>query len=340
MNKKFLLLIVFLTAFFSGTLVYFFVLGKSVEVTTPKIAQVIDGVYATGTVEPTIMVPIAPRVTAHLSELAASEGQNVKKGDILARLEDSEQQAVIADLTAKLSFVEKDLNRKQQLLKSQSISRDILDAAKSEYDSLVAQIEKAKIQAAYLTLVAPADGLIIKKDGEIGELITAGHPIFYISCCAPLRITAEVDEEDIPQIALGQDVLIQSDAFPDKVYHGKIIGITPKGDAVTRSYRVRIGFDTHDHPFMIGMTVETNIIIQKIDNAMVVPLNTVGKNNTVQIVKNNILRIQQIETGIQNADSVQIISGLTSADNIVIPYSEDLESGQKLRTKTYQEGAR
>lgn len=340
MNKKLPLFIVFLMAFVAGILAYFFVLGKSVEVTTPKIAQVIDGVYATGTVEPTIMVPITPRVTAHLSELAASEGQNVKKGDILARLEDNEQQAVIADLTAKLSFAEKDLNRKQQLLKSQSISRDILDAAKSEYDSLVAQIEKAKIQAAYLTLVAPADGLIIRKDGEIGELITSTHPVFYMSCCAPLRITAEVDEEDIPKIALGQDVLIQSDAFPDKVYNGKIIGITPKGDAVTRSYRVRIGFDTNDHPFMIGMTVETNIIIQKIDNAMVVPLNTIGKNNKVQIVENNILKIQPVETGIQNADSIQIISGLTATDKLVIPYNEDLESGQKLRTKTYQEGAR
>jgi multidrug efflux system membrane fusion protein len=340
MNKKFALFTVFLTAIFAGTFAYFFVLGKSVEVTTPEIAQVIDGVYATGTVEPTIMVPIAPRVTAHLSELAASEGQNVKKGDILARLEDNEQQAVIADLTAKLSFAEKDLNRKQQLLKSQSISRDILDAAKSEYDSLVAQIEKAKIQAAYLTLVAPADGLIIRKDGEIGELITSTHPVFYMSCCAPLRITAEVDEEDIPKIALGQEVLIQSDAFPDKIYHGKIIGITPKGDAVTRSYRVRIGFDSNDHPFMIGMTVETNIIIQKIDNAMVVPLNTIGKNNKVQIVENNILKIKPVETGIQNADSIQIISGLTATDKLVIPYNEDLESGQKLRTKTYQEGAR
>lgn len=340
MNKKLPLFIVFLMAFVAGILVYFFVLGKSVEVTTPKIAQAIDGVYATGTVEPTIMVPIAPRVTAHLSELAASEGQNVKKGDILARLEDNEQQAVIADLTAKLSFAEKNLNRKQQLLKSQSISRDILDAAKSDYDSLVAQIEKAKIQAAYLTLIAPADGLIIKKDGEIGELITAGQPLFYMSCCAPLRITAEVDEEDIPKITLGQDVLIQSDAFPDKVYNGKMIGITPKGDAVTRSYRVRIGFDTNDHPFMIGMTVETNIIIQKIDNAMVVPLNAIGKNNKIQIVENNILKIQNIETGIQNIESIQIKSGLNSADTIVIPYNEDLESGQKLRTKTYQEGAR
>ena len=340
MNKKPLLLVLILTAIGGVFLTHLLVLTKNVTITTPRFGQVIEGVYATGTVEPTIMVPIAPRITAHLIQLAAYEGQTVKKGDILARLEDSEQQAVITDLTAKLSFTQKDLDRKRQLLKTQSISLDGLDSAQSEFDSLTAQIEKAKIQASYLTLVAPADGLIIRKDGEIGELIITGQPIFYMSCCAPLRITAEVDEEDIPKVVQGQNVLIQSDAFPDKVYQGKVISITQKGDAVARSYRVRINFEQNDHPFMIGMTVETNIIIQKIDNALLIPINAMDKNNKVQVTKGNIIQSIKVETGIQNIDSVQILSGLTSTDNIVIPYDEKLKDGQKVRPDIYQEGAK
>jgi RND family efflux transporter MFP subunit len=340
MNKKILFIIIIILFMVAALLVNIFIIPKKEAVISPHLGQAVEAVYATGNVEPTIMVPISPRVTAHLIELMAVEGQTVKKGDILARLEDNEQKAAIADLTAKLIFAEKDLNRKLELLKTKSISKDFLDSAQSEFDSLTAQIEKAKAQASYLTLIAPADGLIIKKDGEIGELITSGQPILYMSCCAPLRISSEVDEEDIPKIKLDQPVLIQSDAFPDKIYNGKIIGITPMGDSVARSYRVRIGFDTNDHPFMIGMTVETNIIIQKIDNATLIPQKALGKNNMVQRVQGNVVQLTKVETGIQNTDTIQITSGLTPSDTAVIPYNEDLEDGQKIRTEIYQEGAK
>ncbi len=333
MNKKIIITVIFLVCLGLGFAVPFFVLTKDVAVATPHQGQAIEAVYATGTVEPTIMVPIAPRTAAHLMELRAIEGQTVKSGDVLARLEDSEQQAAIADLNARLLFAQSDFTRKQQLLKTRSVSRDILEQAKAELDSLAAQIEKAKAQASYLTLIAPADGLIIKKDGEVGELIAAAQPVFYMSCCAPMRITAEVDEEDIPQVAVGQDVLIQSDAFPDKIYHGKISAITPKGDSVARSYRVRIGFDDKDNPFMIGMTVETNIIIQKIDNALLIPATALADKNKVQLIRGGALQTVTVTTGIQNVDDVQITGGLTASDNVVVPFNKNLPDGQKVRVK-------
>lgn len=340
MNKKVAISVIFIACMGLGFAIPFFVLTKDVVVATPHQGQAVEAIYATGTVEPTIMVPIAPRTAAHLMELSATEGQTVKRGDVLARLEDSEQQAAIADLNARLVFAKSDLTRKTQLLKTQSVSRDILEQAKSEVDSLIAQIEKAKAQASYLTLIAPADGLIIKKDGEVGELIAAAQPIFYMSCCAPMRITAEVDEEDIPQVVVGQEVLIQSDAFPDKVYHGKISAITPKGDAVARSYRVRMSFDDAQNPFMIGMTVETNIIIQKIDNALLIPATSIANKNKVQVVRGGALQSVTVTTGIQNVDDVQVTAGLTSSDSIVVPYDKNLKDGQKVRVKPYIESVK
>ncbi len=331
MNKKIIFILIFFASLGLGLALSYLMLGKQVPVVSPHQGAAVEAVYATGTVEPTIMVPIAPRSAAHLMDISATEGQMVKHGDILARLEDSEQQAAIADLNARLVFAQSDFARKEQLLKTRSVSRDIVEQAKSEVDSLTAQIAKAQAQASYLTLIAPADGLIIKKDGEVGELIAAAQPVFYLSCCAPLRITAEVDEEDIPQVAVGQDVLIQSDAFPDKIYHGKISAITPKGDAVARSYRVRISFDDAAHPFMIGMTVETNIIIQKIDNALLVPAMALADKNKVQVVRNHMLQTIEVKTGIQNVDNVQIISGLTLADRVVVPFDKTIRNGQKIR---------
>jgi RND family efflux transporter MFP subunit len=340
MNKKIAIFVIFLVCVGLGFAVPFFVLTKDVAVATPHQGQAIEAVYATGTVEPTIMVPIAPRTAAHLIELRAIEGQTVQRGDVLAKLEDTEQQAAIADLNARLVFSKSDLSRKEQLFKTRSISRDILEQAKADADSLIAQIEKAKAQASYLTLIAPADGLIIKKDGEIGELIAAAQPVFYMSCCAPMRVTAEVDEEDIPQVSVGQEVLIQSDAFPDKVYHGKISAITPKGDSVARSYRVRITFDDANNPLMIGMTVETNIIIQKIDNALLIPATALANKNKVQLVRDGALQTVTVTTGIQNVDNVQITNGLASSDTIVVPFDKNLKDGQKVRVKPYIESVK
>lgn len=337
MNKK-TLIFLFISGCLGLTLVIsLWVFPPPVRVLSPHEGQAIEAVYATGTVEPTIMVPIAPRTAAHLIELSAIEGQVVKRGDVLARLEDSEQQAAISDLTARLVFAGSDFARKEQLLKTRSVSRDVLEQAKSEVDSLSAQLEKAKAQASYFRLISPADGMIIKRDGEIGELISSGQPVFYMSCCAPLRITAEVDEEDIPQAAIGQEVLIQSDAFPDKVYHGKIAGITPKGDPVARSYRVRISFDDPNHPFMIGMTVETNIIIQKIEKALLIPAISIAKKNKVQVVRDGVLKDLTIVPGIQNGEDIQIISGLVKTDQIVVPFDQNLKDGQKVRITPYTE---
>lgn len=340
MNKKIAIFLIFLASIGLGFAVSFFVLAKDVAVATPHQGQAIEAVYATGTVEPTIMVPIAPRNSAHLIELRAIEGQTVQRGEVLARLEDTEQQAAIADLNARLVFSKSDLSRKEQLFKTRSISRDILEQAKSDVDSLTAQIEKAKAQASYLTLIAPADGLIIRRDGEVGELIGAAQPVFYMSCCAPMRVTAEVDEEDIPQVSVGQEVLIQSDAFPDKVYHGKISAITPKGDSVARSYRVRITFDDANNPLMIGMTVETNIIIQKVDNALLIPATALANKNKVQLVRDGVLQTVTVTTGIQNVDNVQITNGLASSDNVVVPFDKNLKDGQKVRVKPYEESVK
>lgn len=339
MIKKISMILLFLATFVGAAALVPLFLVKKVEIITPRTGKVVDAIYATGTVEPSIMVPIAPRSAAHLTEIAASEGQEVKKGDILARLEDTEIQASIAELEAKLAFSSSDYKRKQQLFKSGSTSRDILEQAKADFDSLTAQLDKAKAQAGYLTLIAPADGLIIRRDGEVGELISAGQAVFYMSCCAPLRITAEVDEEDIPNVTKGQDVLIQSDAFPDKVYHGQVSTITPKGDSVARSYRVRISFDENAAPLMIGMTAETNIILKQMDNALLIPLAALGKNNRVQVVQGRTIKHVKVETGIKDINAIQILSGLTKDDSVVVPFRPDYEDGQRVRSVPFTESA-
>ena len=113
-------------------------------------------------------------------------------------------------------------------------------ATRADLDAAAASGRRAETQRDFMALTPPADGLIIRRDGEIGQFIPAGQAVFYLSCCAPLRVTAEVDEEDISRVHIGQKVVLRADALPGEILDGHVSEITPKGDPVARSYRVRV----------------------------------------------------------------------------------------------------
>lgn len=335
MKKKLWLMILFIAG--TGGALWVgpdYLLPPQVTIATPHTGKAVEAVYATGTVEPTIMVPIAPRTTSYLTSITAEESQSVKKGDILAQLEDKEQQAALAELDAKIAFAESDVKRKEVLLAARSTSRDILETAQTTLTALIAQREAARAKAGYLQLVAPADGTIIRRDGEIGELISAGQAVFYFTCCAPLRITAEVDEEKISAVKSGQKVSIQADAFPDKIFSGHVDSVTPKGDPIARSYRVRIAIDDADVPFMIGMTTENNIVLRESDNALLIPSDVIGEKKQVQVVGNdNTIKLVDVKIGSGSIKETEITSGLTISDKVVSPFNPKLTSGDKVRVR-------
>lgn len=128
---------------------------KSVNVASPYRATAIDAVYATGTVEPTVMIPIAPKITSRMIALELDEGQNAKKGDVLARFEDADLAAVIGQLEAQQDLAQKELSRKQKLYAKKFISSDAYDQAKANFEVIAASIEEAKAKKDYTTLTAP-----------------------------------------------------------------------------------------------------------------------------------------------------------------------------------------
>lgn len=300
----------------------------SIEVVYPVHGTAVYAVYATGTVEATVMMPIAPRTTARLITLESDEGNNVKKGQLLAQLEDNDLQKSIEQLQAREVYARSIYARDRQLAEKNYVSKNELERAKSEWQAAKASVQRAEAEAGYLKLVSPADGKIISRDGEIGQLIPINQPVFWISCCAPLRISTEVDEEDIAKVQPGQKVLIRADAFPDGIFYGKVHSITPKGNPIARSYRVRVEF-TGEVPLQIGMTAETNIIINERQNALLLPVTAV-ENDKVWIVEDNRLRQQAVTLGIKGLKQVEITSGLTDKDLVVLKPTNKLKKGNKV----------
>lgn len=301
-----------------------------VPVVHPARGPAVEAVYATGTVEASVMMPIAPRNAGRLVELNADEGDLVKKGTVLARLEDEDLRKQVEELQARVNLAQKEYGRRKILVSSGAISKEALDQAQAELDAAQAALGRAQANLAYMQLSAPADGAILRRDGEIGEFIPANQPVFWFSCCAGLRVAAEVDEEDIAGVKPGQKVVIRADAYPGEVFDGKVASITPKGDPVARSYRVRVSLPA-DTKLMIGMTAETNIVQREEKDALLIPASALRGEN-VYAVEYGVAKERKVKTGARSSAAVEIVYGLNEGDEIILN-PENIQDGDKIKAK-------
>jgi RND family efflux transporter MFP subunit len=152
-----------------------------------------------------------------------------------------------------------------------------------------------------------------------------------LSCCAPLRVTAEVDEEDIARVRVGQKVVLRADALPGEIFDGAVSEVTPKGDPVARSYRVRMKL-ADPSKFKVGMTVDANLIVAERANALLVPATAV-QNNAVWVVDNGHLRRQAVKVGVSGSGRTEIVEGLAADAHIVDSPSADLREGRAVRLR-------
>jgi hypothetical protein len=120
--------------------------------------------------------------------------------------------------------------------------------------------QKARIDA--LVLRAPLDGMVLRRDGEVGEIVGPTDVLFWVGPPAPMQVVAEINEEEITRIAVGQKAFLRSEAFTNKALRATVSQITPKGDPTRKSFRVYLLLP-RDTPLRIGMTVEVNIIYRE-----------------------------------------------------------------------------
>jgi RND family efflux transporter MFP subunit len=302
-----------------------------VEARAPTHGSAVRVVYATGTVEPTVMLPIAPRVAGRILELRVDEGAMVKKDQVLARLEDADLERSVEEMEARARFAEESHRRAETLLERGLGPMVDRDRARSEWQAAEAALARARALREFMWLKAPADGQVLRRDGEVGQLIPVNQPVFHMACCAGLRISAQVDEEDIALVRPGQAVVIRADAFPDRVLAGEVAEITPMGDPVTRTYRVRIGL-VGETPLRIGMTTDSNIVVAEHHDAMLLPATAIGDGH-VWLIRDGRLVRQAIETGIVGGLKVEVLSGLDDTDLVVTMPRASFTEGVRVRAQ-------
>src|SRR5580693_47986 len=293
------------------------------------LGPVSEAVYGTGTVEPERWAKVVPLQRRRLVELCRCEGQAVKAGQVLGRQDDAEEVSALHELEINSDQLERDVNRAEK-------DRDKSDAQKTDYEQRSTRLEESKsrisaqkVRLDALVLRAPLDGMVLRRDGEVGEIVGPTDVLFWVGPPAPMQVVAEVNEEEINRIAIGQKAFLRSEAFAAQALRATVSRITPKGDPTRKTFRVYLLLPD-DTRLRIGMSVEANIVVREKPQAVVVPAEAIA-GNAVQVVNNGRIQRIPVTIGVRGSRNVEIIGDVSRGVAVLSPARTDLADGTKVR---------
>jgi RND family efflux transporter MFP subunit len=303
--------------------------GPQVAAVAAVRGTAVEIVYATGGVEPVRWAKVASVIRDRIIEICDCEGKTVAKGDVLVRLDSRQVEAGLKELKAREDFLKREMSRVSELITRGSATAQAHERAAMDLQTVQGLISVQTEKIADYTIVAPMNGVVLRRDGEIGEIAEAGQILFRIGVPKPLQVVAEVNEEDIPRVALGQTVLFRTDAFPDRRLEGKVSEITPMGDVAAKTFRIKIALPD-DTPLQPGMSVEANIVTREKPNALLIPADAL-KGNVVFVIDGTRVHKHDVTAGIRGARTAEILSGLSEGERVASPAATDLTDGARVR---------
>ncbi len=343
--------------------------GKAftVKVETVKKQKVVRIVRADGEVRARNQVEVGSDVMGRIVRILVSEGDVVERGDTLCLIDPSIYEAKVNQLEARLmsdkarlSKVEKDYIRAKKLWRKGLISESAFEEIKVNYNTTLAQmradsfaLEEAREDLSKTVITSPVSGEVMrvyKEEGEmtvVGTINTPGSVIMVVADLSEMQVAARVDESEIVSVKPGQRVRVKVDAHPDHEFTGKVLRIAgiPQSQLGQEgvSYPVVVGIESPDKSLLPGMSASCEIEVAVRDSALAVPLPAVGKKkvegemrDVVFRVKGGIAELTPVELGITGEKVVEVVSGLSEGDTVIVgPFKvlRSLEGGEEVKTE-------
>lgn len=378
---------------------------KEVEISKIEPITIVETVAATGKIQPETEIKISFEVSGEIIELPIIEGQQVKKGDLLAKINPDLYQsglqrsqaalqnirAVHNQTQATLKEAELNYNRSQTLFDKGVISKAEWDKAVAAYESAkasnesayfniqsaMATVNEARDNLARTTIYAPIDGTISKLGVELGERVVgsqqmAGTEILRVANLNSMEVEVDVNENDIVKVNIGDSATVEVDAYLRREFKGLVTSIANSAEtAITAdqvtNFKVKVRILTESYkdllqdrpenysPFRPGMTATVDIITNKKENVLGVPISAVviktdttstKQNTTTSDIKaserfeslfvkdGDEAKLRIVETGIQDNRFIEIVKGLEEGEEVIIgPYNtvtKSLKAGDKI----------
>jgi len=336
-KTRFILLAVAIAAALFLRLVVF---GQSrVEVVHVEKRDLVAQVYGNGTVEAKVVVNIASKITGRIVEVGADQGDVVRRGQILAKLDLSELQAQNRQAEASLALATKNAARFKALAAKELVSAQEAEQYQTAYLLAKEAVVASRSRLDDATIAAPEDGVIIRRDLELGATVTAGLPIFLLANPETVWVKANVDESQLKGVVPGQPATITLRSAPGEKFPGQVARLAWESDRVTEELEVDVAFTPALQSFRLGEQAEVLIAAGTRQGAPSIPkgaLATKGKQRGVWVMEGGRLRFQGVSTGLEDQQFIEITGGLAGNEAIVLAAPEKMHkfnNGQKVRVR-------
>lgn len=350
---------------------------KKVKETTVSLLypyQIITVFNASGYVTAGKKSSVSSKITGKIKTLNVEEGTRVRKNQILATLEDDEPKAIKKQIEAQIEVTKKNILVAQEDLKEAErqyirnknlynkgliskntfeLSETNLNKAKALLDSLSSQLklnesqlEQALVNLENTIIRAPFDGIILTKNADIGDIVTpigsavtAKASVVDMADMNTLYVETDVSESYIEKVKINQPVIIRLDAFPEKIYNGKVYSIIPTANRTKASITVKVNFTERDNKILPDMSAKVSFLSRELkkeekDALLVINKNAIvreGDKTKVYVIKDEKVYLKEISIGKEIDDNVEILGGLQYGDKIVLNPPKGLKDGSKIK---------
>lgn len=326
----------------------------------------------TGEVRPVVEVDVYPKVPGRIIQtIFVERGDYVRKGDTIAIIEQDTIKAQLAEaraaldsaranlkvIEANLKVIEKDRVRMESLYKEKAIARQKLDHIESQYTATceARELAKAEIRRAEAVfrqlkilyrdhkVYAPVSGYVSARYVDPGAMAAAGRPLLRISREDELKIVTSVTEKDFSHIRKGMKAEIKVDAYPERIFYGKISLINPTIDPITRTGEIEIRIPNNGLILRSGMFARVRLYLGE-RRALVIPRDSLNRlpgtgSYYVYVVEKGRAVLKNIKTGITQGNYVEITDGLNRGDRVVVTGQNRLKDGVPVMVVDSQRGS-
>ena len=305
-----------------------------VEVSPVVTQMVADKFEGVGTIEALEAVTVVAEIEASVKALPFREGGFIRRGELIAQLDDAQLSAELARAEALRAQSKSTFDRVKSIVDQGAGAPQDLDDASASLKVAEANLDLAKARIAKSRITAPFDGIIGARRLSVGTFVRSGQAITDLANIDEIRVTFSAPERFLSKLSQGASVAVSTPAFPGQAFMGKIIVIEPMIDAASRSARVVARVQNLGRKYRPGMSANVSAVLSQRPNALTIPNEAVfgsGNQSFVFVVKpdSTVARVP-LTLGTRMSDVVEVLGGLEPGMTVVRAGHQKLFEGGKV----------
>lgn len=309
-----------------------------VEVVSATTGSIARSVTVSGNIEPIRVITVNAQLAGALRSVDVEEGTRVRAGQVLAQVDDREISAQLASSEAAYEVAKSTFERAERLRERQVITAAEYERDRAAFAAAEAQLDQLRARVGYATVKSPLDGVVLEKNVETGDVVGLQNALFTVADVSTLVVRVRVSELDVVDIHQGDAVGIVLDAFPGEMLTGRVRRIFPAADPQARLVPVEVALSGAEAArARPGFLARATFALGTREGVLLVPASAIVQSaagDAVFVVENDQARRRTVRTGVISEGRVEILSGLSAGDVVVIAGTNDLRDGATVRVIT------